>query len=754
MRASRAAVVALSVVFLSLHLPFLPASLEDLDSINFGLGVRHYDVARHQPHPPGYPLFILAANAAHVVVGSEARALGVVSVIAGALSVFALFALFGAIERDPGAGTRAALATLVTIMAPLYWFAAARPLSDMPGLAAALAVQALTLTAATRSRLATASFLAAFAAGLRSQVGWLTVPLLALTIARRPRAERGRAAAVSSGAFLLGGLAWGIPLVAFTGGPRAYWHAVFDQGAEDLSGIQMLWTTPTARQLMLAVYNAFVAPWVLVPIAVIVLALALAGAFRLLRDGRPALLTLAVAFGPYLLFDLLFQETVTTRYALPLVPPVAYLAARAETRFARSRAAVFAVLVLAALNIDLIAVYWYSRADAPAFRLLSDMRAAMEPAPQRLVAPAPPVLAMHRREDLDLRRPLLWLGDDAPRFSQRLPAPSQHEWLEMVKYWNAGGRDEVWLVADPARTDLALVDQALAGGRSYRWLLPFHSLVGGVRPDVMDWYRLRRPGWYLGEGWALTPETAGVAAQDGRGPGRAPIQGWIRRRHEGLTLMVGGRNLAVAGPPARVRIAIDGRAIDEPTVAPGFFLRMLRLPAGALDGAGDYAPIVVSAEQVRLNADSTANAAPVAIEQFDAQSSDRVVFGFGEGWHEAEFNAAMGPWRWTSDRAVLRVHAAGRALTLTLRGQPPLVYLWRPAHVKVSAGGRVVAEQTLFERFFLQARIPAELLTGDESTITIETDRTYVPAERIRRTPDHRRLGLRVFQCELRPAQP
>src|SRR5436190_119735 len=82
---------------------------EDLDSINFALGVRHYDVAHHQPHPPGYPLFILAAKAAHIVVASEARALSVVSVIAGALSVLALFALFRAIERDPGAGTRAAL---------------------------------------------------------------------------------------------------------------------------------------------------------------------------------------------------------------------------------------------------------------------------------------------------------------------------------------------------------------------------------------------------------------------------------------------------------------------------------------------------------------------------------------------------------------------------------------------------------------------------------------------------------------------
>ncbi len=35
-----------------------------------------------------------------------------------------------------------------------------------------------------------------------------------------------------------------------------------------------------------------------------------------------------MAFVPYAIFHLLFQETVTTRYALPLVPAVAYLAVR------------------------------------------------------------------------------------------------------------------------------------------------------------------------------------------------------------------------------------------------------------------------------------------------------------------------------------------------------------------------------------------------------------------------------------------
>ena len=98
---------------------------------------------------------------------------------------------------------------------------------------------------------------------------------------------------------------------------------------------------------------------------------------------------------------------------------------------------------------------------------------------------------------------------------------------------------------------------------------------------------------------------------------------------------------------------------------------------------------------------------------------------------------------------MLRVHAAGRPLTLTLRGESPIVSHWRSARVKVSAGGRVVAEETLLTRFDLQIRIPAALLTGEESTITIETDRTRVPAEGVRRSPDRRRLGLRVFECDL-----
>ena len=133
----------------------------------------------------------------------------------------------------------------------------------------------------------------------------------------------------------------------------------------------------------------------------------------------------------------------------------------------------------------------------------------------------------------------------------------------------------------------------------------------------------------------------------------------------------------------------------------------------------------------------------VAIEQFDAQSADHVVFGFGDGWNEAEFSEAAGLWRWTSDRAVLRVHAAGRSLTLTLRGEPPIVSHWRPAHVRISAGGRVVAEETLFTSFDLQVRIPAALVGGRRGG----RSRSRPIARTCRRkasgaSPDQRRLGF------------
>ncbi len=733
-RLSRYGAGALAFGFIVLHLPYLPASLEDLDSINFALGVRHFDVTQHQPHPPGYPVFILAAKILHLFLPSEAQVLSLLGVLCGGIAAVALVVIFSALDEiDAPGSTQPLFAALLALTSPLFFMTAARPLSDVTGLAAALGVQALIFRAKTSRDVIRAGALSAFFTGIRSQVAWLTLPLLLSAIVRQPRSERWRTAGRVAVGYVIGVAIWAVPLVILTGGPATYVRTVFNQGAEDLSGVVMLWTTPTPRQLVRALQAAFVAPWSFLPTAVVVLVLAAAGSFVMVRRARPALLTLAVAFGPYLVFDLLFQETVTTRYALPLVIPIAYAAVRGASLASRW-VAMPAMVAIAGFNVFVTtnALAGYSQVEAPAFRLLHDMRAVASTDDAR------PVLAMHRRDELDFRRPIFWVGDRMPALDRRLASPPKHEWLEVVKYWNGGGRQPVWFVADPPRSDLALVRRQ-GGPTEYRWPFNLPLVVGGARPNEMDWYILRPPDWYLGEGWAITPETAGVAREDGRGPGKGGSQGWVRRWPLAATLMVGGRNLADAGPPAHVRIAVDGRVIDEPMVPPGFFLRMLPLPANDATVSGDYATVTVTADQDQ-----------VAIEQFDAQPTGRFMFGYGEGWNEQEYNPTTGLlWRWTTEKATLRVRAEHRGLVLSLAGE---IEEASTSRVTIRVGDQIVAEQNVGRRFRLSADIPPELVRGEEAAITIETSAWYIPAEKRWRSRDRRHLGLKIYSCEFFPA--
>jgi hypothetical protein len=363
--------------------------------------------------------------------------------------------------------------------------------------------------------------------------------------------------------------------------------------------------------------------------------------------------------------------------------------------------------------------------------MLADMSVALPTAEES------PLLAMHRREAFDLRRPIDWSGQALVPLD-RLPSPPKHEWLELVKYWNSGGRRPIWFVADPLRSDLALIHHGPPRA-SYRWPFAHTGLLGGIRPNVMDWYVLDRPAWYLGEGWALTPETAGVAGEDGKGPGRAAIEGWVLRTQGAATLLIGGRNLLAGGPPARITIASDDRSVEEFEAASGFFLRLLTLQPGQLAGTGDYAHLTIRADREE-----------VAIEQFDVQPTGRPVFGFGEGWHEHEYNAATGVrWRWTSERAALRVRPEGQNLMMVLRGETD------PStdtpHVVIRVGQRVLVDEEVSGAFAIQVAIPAELLSDPDPVIVVETDQTHVPAEESWRSADRRRLGLKIFECSLTP---
>lgn len=134
------------LALLALRVPFLSPTLEDLNSVNFDLGVHAFDPVSHRPHPPGYAVYIAAAKLAHPLFTSHAAGLGFVSALFGALALIPLFILLRSLT-SPAA---ARLATVLVCFNPLVWFSSVRPMSDAMGWFAVLAAQALLVVALQR----------------------------------------------------------------------------------------------------------------------------------------------------------------------------------------------------------------------------------------------------------------------------------------------------------------------------------------------------------------------------------------------------------------------------------------------------------------------------------------------------------------------------------------------------------------------------------------------------------------------------
>ncbi len=741
---ARRGLAALAALFLLAHLAALPATLDDIDAVNFALGVRDFDVALHQPHPPGYPLFIALGKVATPLLGAagvgapETRGLSVWSVAGGAALLLLLFGLW---RRIDGHWWRAALAALIAGASPLLWFTSLRPLSDVPGLCVAIGALALIARALPphwtdtqdgsrdpRRALVGGAFLAGLAVGFRSQTAVLTAPLLAAVLLapglRVPlRVRLGSLAAAAGGVAV-----WAIPLGMASGGLPGYLAALGSQAGEDFSGVAMLWTHRTIRVAVLALLNTLVVPWDSPALAGVVLALGAAGALLLvLRTPKRAALV-GLLFGPYALFHLLFQETATVRYALPLVLPVAYLAAvaLAEARPLVSAAAASA-LIAVMLWRGVPAGLAYARTPSPIFALIERV-AGSDPGA---------VVGMHRSVWTESRRARHW---SSGLRRELLPAPRDYEWLELVRVWRERDAPTAWFVADPRRTDLALIDPASQQRFSYRWPFSRHTYVGGARPGELDLVRIVTPGWFLGQGWALTPEVAGITERDGSGPHKRASVGWIRRRDGESVLMIGGRHLGGAsGSPSRVGVALDDRPVLTFDVTAGPFLRFQPLAAGALSGSGTFARLTVTAGP------GTPPGPPVAIEQFDLQDPDAVQLGFEQGWQEPEYNPHTGrSWRWMSERATLALRGGAGDVTLRIAGESPLRYFPKPSRLWVDAAGQTVAFVQPSSDFTIDVRIPAALLVKGDGRVTLTADQAFVPADRDA-TADRRRLSLRIY---------
>ena len=79
---------ALSVLTVASRLPYRARMLYNWDSVQFALALNEYDVVKHQPHPPGYVLYVLLGRLANLWLHDGNAAYVALAVVVIGLSVF------------------------------------------------------------------------------------------------------------------------------------------------------------------------------------------------------------------------------------------------------------------------------------------------------------------------------------------------------------------------------------------------------------------------------------------------------------------------------------------------------------------------------------------------------------------------------------------------------------------------------------------------------------------------------------------
>src|SRR3970282_159368 len=64
--------ITLSLVIVT-RWPLLPSRLYSFDTVNLALALEDFDPTRHQPQPPGYPLFVAEARLLYWLLGTPER---------------------------------------------------------------------------------------------------------------------------------------------------------------------------------------------------------------------------------------------------------------------------------------------------------------------------------------------------------------------------------------------------------------------------------------------------------------------------------------------------------------------------------------------------------------------------------------------------------------------------------------------------------------------------------------------------------
>lgn len=201
--------------------PYRARMLYNWDAVQFALALREFDVAKHQPHPPGYLLYVALGRLLNIPLGDPNLAYVALAMVFSAATTVAVYCLARALYDRV---TAAAAAALLAV-SPLFWFYGSVGLTYAGEAFGASLVAAFAYGALRGNPRALYGCAAALglAGGIRPSVLVLLFPLCVGCAVVGIRSLR--RLMLAAALMVVAVLSWFLPMVWLTGGLAAYLRA-------------------------------------------------------------------------------------------------------------------------------------------------------------------------------------------------------------------------------------------------------------------------------------------------------------------------------------------------------------------------------------------------------------------------------------------------------------------------------------------------------------------------------------------------
>jgi len=210
--------LGLALVTLLSRWPYRARMLYNWDAVQFALALHEFDVAKHQPHPPGYLLYVALGRLLNASLANPTLAYVALAMLFSAGSTFVLYWLARRLYDRATAITAASLLAV----SPLFWFYGSVGLT-YAGEAFAASLVAWFAYGALSGHVPSlywGALALGLTGGMRQSVLVLLLPLwLGSALLGVPSRRR---QAIAGGILIASVLAWLLPMLWLTGGPAAY----------------------------------------------------------------------------------------------------------------------------------------------------------------------------------------------------------------------------------------------------------------------------------------------------------------------------------------------------------------------------------------------------------------------------------------------------------------------------------------------------------------------------------------------------